>query len=69
MFSSLAAAVVVIQFIPAIIGTNNGTKKYFISEQFCIVAVWNGNPDTLKHGRNTWKPITLMRLRYPVAGG
>jgi hypothetical protein len=40
MFSSLAAAVVVIQFIPAIIGTKNGTKKYFISEQFCIVAVW-----------------------------
>jgi hypothetical protein len=50
MFSSLAAAVVVIQFIPAIIGTLTGTKKYFIWEQFCIVAVWNGNPDISKHG-------------------
>jgi hypothetical protein len=26
--------------IPAIIGTKTGTKKYFIWEQFCIVAVW-----------------------------
>jgi hypothetical protein len=40
IFSSLAAAVVVIQFITAIIGTLNGTKKYFIWEQLRIVAVW-----------------------------
>jgi hypothetical protein len=50
MFNSLAAAVVVIQFIPAIIGTNNGTKKYFISEQLHSIAVWNGNPDTSNYG-------------------